>query len=105
MTTKQVNMVKGITLLASPALTPEKKQPIGVYTRAYSTSEEEGSTVMEVIAISKRIYGTSKFRFYAITDGLFTILAGIGHGISHMLKKPPKSNQLCLFPDAKLAWG
>ena len=60
---------------------------------------------MEAIAISKRIYGASKFRFYAIADGLFTILAVIRHGISHMLKKPLKSNQLCLFPDAKLAWA
>ena len=65
---------------------------------------DEQVTVMEVIVISKRIYGTPKFRFYAIADGLFAVFSRVRQGISNMLKKPPKSNQLSLFSSSKLAW-
>jgi len=53
--------------------------------------------VMELIHISKRIYGIPKFSFYAIADGLFTVFARCGQGISNWLKVNPKNNQLCLF--------
>jgi len=53
--------------------------------------------VMELIHISKRIYGTPKFTFYAIADGLFTVFARCGQGISKWLRFTPKDNQLCLF--------
>ncbi len=36
---------------------------------------EESPVIMELIHISKRIYGTPKFVFYAIADGLFALIA------------------------------
>ena len=75
------------------------------YIGMMSEKSDERVGVMEVIAISKRIYGTPKFLFYAIAEGLFAVFARVGRGISDMLRKPPKSLQLCLFPDSKLAWG
>jgi len=53
--------------------------------------------VMELIHISKRIYGIPKFHFYAIADGLFTVFARCGQDISNWLSFKPKDNQLCLF--------
>ncbi len=49
---------------------------------------------MELIHISKRIYGTPKFVFYAIADGLFALIAKTAIGIEHMLRKKTKSEQL-----------
>lgn len=60
---------------------------------------DERLTVMEIIRISKRIYGVPKFVFYAIADGLFVIFAKCRQGISDMLKKKPKSLQLSMFKD------
>ena len=39
---------------------------------------------MQLIECSKRIFGTNKFIFYAVTDGLFALLAKYkqGNGIS-----------------------
>ena len=75
------------------------------YIGIMSEKSDEKTTVMEVIAISKRIYGTPKFLFYAIADGLFAVFAKVGRGISDMLKKQPKSNQLSLLSDSKLIWN
>lgn len=36
---------------------------------------EERITVMQLIECSKRIFGTNKFIFYAVADGLFALLA------------------------------
>ena len=55
---------------------------------------EESPVIMELIHISKRIYGTPKFVFYAIADGLFALIAKATTGIEHMLHKKPKSAQL-----------
>ena len=59
---------------------------------------------MEIIEHSKRIYGANKFVFYAIADGLFDILSKCKHGITDMLKKKPKSNQISLFSDVGFGW-
>jgi len=70
-----------------------------------SEKSEERTAVMEVIAISKRIYGTPKFLFYAIADGLFAIFAKCSHGIADLLRKRDKSPQMCLWGDVGFAWG
>ena len=57
---------------------------------------EERITVMQLIECSKRIFGTNKFIFYAVADGLFALLAKHKQGINHMLFNPPKSPQLQL---------
>ncbi len=68
-------------------------------------SEKQGETklVMEILSVSKRIYGTkkkdgkSKFLYYAIADGIFTILRKCKDGIKSYIKplKMPYSNQIC----------
>jgi hypothetical protein len=65
-----------------------------------SEKADDRRIVMEIIAVSKRIYGVSKFTFYAIADGTFEILAKQRHGIADMLRKKPKPLQLSLFHDA-----
>ncbi len=40
-----------------------------------SEKQEEKHFVLELINASKRIYRISNFVFYAIADGLFTVLA------------------------------
>jgi hypothetical protein len=63
----------------------------------------ESPVIMELIHISKRIYGTPKFVFYAIADGLFALIAKTAFGIDHMLRKKPKSEQLSFALDAGFA--
>ena len=57
---------------------------------------EERITVMQLIECSKRIFGTNKFIFYAVADGLFALLAKYKQGINHMLFNPTKPPQLQL---------
>ena len=59
----------------------------------------ERAMVLELIHISRRIYGTPKFLFYAIADGLFLLAAKAGYGIAHMLRKRAKSCQLAFWSD------
>jgi len=53
--------------------------------------------VLEIVEASKRLYGLSKFTFYAIADGLSEIFSKLYSGIHSFFDKPPRSNQLC-FP-------
>ena len=64
-----------------------------------SEESNERRTVHEVIHVSKRIYGTPEFVYYAIADGLFEIFAKLRQGIAGILRKKPKPLQLSLFPD------
>ena len=64
-----------------------------------SEKDDECSTVMELIRISRRIYGTPHFVFYAIADALFLLAAKAGRGIADLLRKKPPSSQLSFFPD------
>lgn len=57
---------------------------------------EERITVMQLIKFSKRIFGTNKFIFYAVFDGLFALLAKYKQGINHMLFISPKPHSLQL---------
>lgn len=52
--------------------------------------------VMEIITVSKRLYGLSKFTFYAISDGLAEVFSKTYTGIGIFFRTPPRSNQLCL---------
>lgn len=69
-----------------------------------SEKSNERITVMQIIALSKRIYGANKFVFYAIADGLFDILSKCKQGIADMLRIKPKSMQLSLFTDIGFGW-
>lgn len=67
------------------------------YIGMMSEQADDKRIVMELIHISKRIYGIPKFTFYAIADGIFIVFARCGQGISHLLKSKTKSAQLSLF--------
>ena len=54
--------------------------------------------VMELIHISKRIYGVPKFNFYSIADGIFEVFAKCKKGIALLLRKQQWDGQLSLFP-------
>ena len=69
------------------------------YLGKMSEKQDERIAVMEIIQISKRIYGTPKFVFYALADGLFAIFKKCKEGIDNFLKKPPKSIQISFFKD------
>ncbi len=67
-----------------------------------STFAEKQNTnllVFEIIECSKRIYGKSKFVYYALGDGIFNILKKTREGISAFLylKKIPPSQQVTVF--------
>jgi len=55
----------------------------------------ESSEVAEIIEASKRLYGLSKFTFYALADGLFEIFSKLYSGVSRFFDRPPQSDQLC----------
>ena len=70
-----------------------------------SEKQEENPYVLELIKISKRIYATANFVFYAIADGLFAVLSKGKQGIVEMLRKKPKSAQLTFFNDNVFYWS
>lgn len=70
-----------------------------------SEKQEEKPYVLELIKASKRIYEIANFVFYAIADGLFTVLSKGKAGIVDMLKKKPKSAQLTFFNDEGFGWS
>ena len=70
-----------------------------------SEKQEEKAYVLELIKISKRIYETANFVFYAVADGLFTVLSKGKAGIGELLKKKPPSTQLTFFKDDGFAWA
>ncbi|GHV40062.1 hypothetical protein FACS1894187_20600 [Synergistales bacterium] len=67
------------------------------YIGVLSEKIDESIEVLEVIEVSKHLYGLSKFTFYAITDGLAEIFGELYTGISSFFDKPPRSNQLLLW--------
>jgi len=75
------------------------------YIGMMSEKSEERIAVMELIEASKRIKGVKKFLFYTIAAGLFFVFARCKQGIDSMLRRPPKSNQLSLFPENRVGWG
>ena len=75
------------------------------YIGMMSEKSDERAITAEIIAISKRIYDTPKFMFYAIADGLFFVLIKCKQGIADLLRKRPKSTQLSFLHDVGFAWG
>jgi len=67
------------------------------YIGTLSEKIHESIEVLEIVEASKRLYGLSKFTFYAIADGLSEILSKLYSGIRRFFDRPPRSNQLC-FP-------
>jgi hypothetical protein len=66
------------------------------YIGTLSEKINESITMLKVIEASKRLYGLSKFTFYAIADGLYEVFGKLYVGIAGFFAKPPPSNQLCL---------
>jgi len=64
------------------------------YLGILSEKVNESIEVLEIIEASKRLYGLSKFTFYAIAYGLHEIFSKLYTGISGFFDRPPKSNQL-----------
>jgi len=63
-------------------------------------SEKIGESIElhQVIQASKRLYGLSKFTFYAIADGLYAIFSKLYSGIDGFFQKhAPPSNQISFF--------
>jgi len=75
------------------------------YIGMMSEKHDERRITAEVIALSKRIYGTPKFVFYAIADGLFFVLTKCRQGIADMLRKPPKTAQISFLPNLGFGWN
>lgn len=67
------------------------------YIGVLSEKIEESLAVLEIIEASKRLYGLSKFTFYAIADGLTEIFSKLYTGISAFFVRPTRSNQLSFF--------
>ena len=65
----------------------------------FSEKQNDSIMVMEIIECSKRIYGKSKFIYYALGDGIFNILKKTRKGITSFLvpKNSPPSQQLDIF--------
>ena len=82
---RSLKSIRNLDLLLSIAI-----GYIGLLSEKINKSVE----VLEIIEASKRLYGLSKFTFYAIADGLFEIFSKSYTGILHFFFKPPPSNQL-----------
>ena len=67
------------------------------YIGTLSEKIEHDIQVHEIIEASKRLYGLSKFTFYAIADGLSEIFSKLYTGIAHFFAKPEPSDQRPLF--------
>jgi hypothetical protein len=67
------------------------------YIGVLSEKIDESIQVLAVIDASKRIYGLSKFTFYAIADGLFQIFSKLYTGVSRFFTRCRPSMQLSLF--------
>ena len=87
MRVRSLNSIRNLELLITIA--------VG-YIGFVSEKCEERITVMQLIECSKRIFGTNKFIFYAVADGLFALLAKYKQGINHMIFNSPKPPQLQL---------
>ena len=73
------------------------------YIGMLSEKADDKRIAMELIHLSKRIYGVPRFRFYALADGIYAVLSKGKPGISHLFTKKRRYGQLCLFPDSFLS--
>jgi len=65
----------------------------------FSEKQDKDLFILEIIECSKRIYGKSKFIYYALGDGIYNILRKTREGIKAFLypEKIPPSQQLDIF--------
>lgn len=84
---RSLNSIRNLDLLLTIA--------IG-YIGALSEKINESIEVMEVIEASKRLYGLSKFTFYAISDGLAAIFAKSYVGIRSFFLRPAPTLQISI---------
>jgi len=91
---RSLNAIRNLDLLLTIA--------IG-YIGLMSECSDDKRIVLELIHISKRIYGVPKFRFYAISDGIYAVLSKGKPGIAHLLKLKRPCGQLCFFPEPFLS--
>jgi len=75
------------------------------YIGLISEKAEERIMAMELIQVSRRIFGTPKFVFYAIADGLFFICAKTTLSLSRMLRKKQKDRDLQLSLDCEVGFN
>ena len=86
---RSLNSIRNLDLLLTIA--------IG-YIGMISERVEDKRVSLELIHVSKRIYGVPRFKFYAIADGIFEIFSKCKKGISYLLRKQLWDGQLSLFP-------
>lgn len=67
------------------------------YIGIISDKADTRPVVLELIAVSRRIFKTPKFIFYALADGIFEVIAKSKLGIEDMIRKKPVSLQLTLW--------
>jgi len=90
---RSLNSIRNLDMLLSIAI---------AYLGFMSSKGDDKKIVMEIIHISKRIFSTPNFFFYALADGLFTIFARAKQGFSQLLHKNPKDHQLSLWTPPRL---
>jgi hypothetical protein len=90
---RSLNSIRNLDLLLTIAMG---------YLGYMSAKGDKQKIVMELIHISKRIYGPPKFFFYAIADGMFTVFARAKPGFSYLLRKSPKDMQLSLWEPPRI---
>jgi hypothetical protein len=66
------------------------------YIGSLSEKINESIEVMEIIEASKRLYGLSKFTFYAISDGLAAVFGKSYVGIRAFFRKPEPNPQISI---------
>jgi len=69
------------------------------YIGLMSERSDDRRIAMELMHISKRIYGIPKFRYYALADGIYAVLAVGRQGISQFLLKKRRYGQFSLFSE------
>jgi hypothetical protein len=90
---RSLNSIRNLDLLLTIAMG---------YLGFMSAKGENRKIVMELIHISKRIYGIPKFFYYAIADGMNIVFARAKPGFSYLLRKKPKDLQLSLWKPPRI---
>lgn len=56
----------------------------------------------EIIEVSKRLFGTPKFVYYAVADGIFEILKAVKTGIASFFSLPQNDGQFSFFSGSEM---
>jgi len=90
---RSLNSIRNLDLLLTIAMG---------YLGFMSAKGDNQKIVLELIHISKRIYDTPKFFYYALADGVFTVFARAKPGFSYLLRKKPKDPQFSLWKPPRI---